>query len=361
MGQPYLLSKRPPPFRGTMPWAWLGLVALGIAGVEAAGVAGAALGVWEVLVGLSIEAVGPAAALLALVAWAEGRARARGVDPWARARWVHAPVAALLGLVPGCGGALAVTMAWSSGRVSFGTWVAALVATMGDAALPVAAVDTGAFAAIAAVQVVLAVPTAWALDALGWDPARPSLPATGCLSGEGQGRLADRALWWGWVVVGALAIAGLVGVPWPWGVVEFLAACAVAATLARVGMGRGVVWGDDEDAGRIQAVALWIWGVGIATAVALSWGGPGLASDLWGGVGGLALALLVGAIPGCAPILAAGAGYAQGAVPLAALGAMAVMTDGDATAPVWWRAPRAWLLATAAGAPPAVLAWWWLA
>lgn len=342
------------------PWLWILCALLGVLAWEVVGTNGVALAAWQVLVGLSIEAVGPAAALLALVAWAEGLARARGIDPWARARWAHAPVAALLGLVPGCGGALAVTMAWSSGRVSFGTWVAALVATMGDAALPVAAVDGAAFGMIAALQVALAVPTAWALDALGWDPARPEALGKGCGACGPSVYRWDRWLWALWVSVGVLAIAALVGVPWPWGVVEVPAAAAVVGTLLRVAMGQGKVWGDDAEMGRVQTVALWIWGIGLATAVAMAWGGPVAAAGLWEGTGGLALSLAIGAIPGCAPILAAGAAYAQGAVPLAALGAMAVMTDGDAMAPVWWRAPKAWAWATLAGAPPAVFAWWWL-
>lgn len=44
------------------------------------------------------------------------------------------PMSALLGATPGCGGAVVVVAAYSSGNVGFGAVVAALTATMGDAA-----------------------------------------------------------------------------------------------------------------------------------------------------------------------------------------------------------------------------------
>lgn len=50
------------------------------------------------------------------------------------ARLWQVPIAALLGATPGCGGAVIVVAAYSSGNVSFGAVVAALTATMGDAA-----------------------------------------------------------------------------------------------------------------------------------------------------------------------------------------------------------------------------------
>ena len=50
------------------------------------------------------------------------------------ARGAQVPLAALLGATPGCGGAVVVVAAYSSGNVGFGAVVATLTATMGDAA-----------------------------------------------------------------------------------------------------------------------------------------------------------------------------------------------------------------------------------
>ena len=46
----------------------------------------------------------------------------------------HVPIASLLGALPGCGGAIIVVTQYIQGRISFGSLVAVLTATMGDAA-----------------------------------------------------------------------------------------------------------------------------------------------------------------------------------------------------------------------------------
>lgn len=45
------------------------------------------------------------------------------------------PVSAMLGILPGCGGAIIVVTQYSKGYVTFGSMVATLIATMGDAAI----------------------------------------------------------------------------------------------------------------------------------------------------------------------------------------------------------------------------------
>ena len=51
------------------------------------------------------------------------------------------PIAAILGATPGCGGAVVVVAAYTSGNVSFGAVIATLTATMGDAAFLLIAKD----------------------------------------------------------------------------------------------------------------------------------------------------------------------------------------------------------------------------
>ena len=46
----------------------------------------------------------------------------------------HVPIATILGALPGCGGAIIVVTQFIQGRISFGSLVAVLTATMGDAA-----------------------------------------------------------------------------------------------------------------------------------------------------------------------------------------------------------------------------------
>ena len=60
---------------------------------------------------------------------------------------IHIPIAAFLGALPGCGGAVIVVTQYIQGRISFGSLVAVLTATMGDAAFLLLATEpsTGLF------------------------------------------------------------------------------------------------------------------------------------------------------------------------------------------------------------------------
>lgn len=304
-------------------------------------------------VGLMAEAIAPAAMLLIAFSALEDWGARRGRDVFASSRLLHVPIAVVLGLVPGCGGALAVTVAWSTGRVSFGTWVAALTATMGDAALPLAAAAPTSFATVWMLQALVALPTGWLVDAVGWNPTRPleyGQLFCGCCVPETPG-LWDIRLLQGLVVVGAVATAAQLGLPVPEPVVWGLASVATALVCARmVGAWK---WPSHPDANRVQTAAGWIWGVG-ALGVVLSAVWPSVGEGFaWDGVSGWITTVLVGSIPGCAAFLALGAAHAGGTVPLHVLGAAAVMTDGDASAPVIVRAPKAWLQASLASLPGA--------
>jgi hypothetical protein len=59
----------------------------------------------------------------------------------------HVIMASLLGALPGCGGAIVVVTQYIQGRISFGSLVAVLTATMGDAAFLLLATEpfTGLF------------------------------------------------------------------------------------------------------------------------------------------------------------------------------------------------------------------------
>ncbi len=53
----------------------------------------------------------------------------------------HVSIAAFLGAIPGCGGAIIVVTQYIQGRISFGSLVAVLTATMGDAAFLILAIE----------------------------------------------------------------------------------------------------------------------------------------------------------------------------------------------------------------------------
>ena len=53
----------------------------------------------------------------------------------------HVGIAAFLGAIPGCGGAIIIVTQYIQGRISFGSLVAVLTATMGDAAFLILAIE----------------------------------------------------------------------------------------------------------------------------------------------------------------------------------------------------------------------------
>ena len=53
----------------------------------------------------------------------------------------HVPISSFLGAIPGCGGAIIVVTQYIQGRISFGSLVAVLTATMGDAAFLILAME----------------------------------------------------------------------------------------------------------------------------------------------------------------------------------------------------------------------------
>ncbi|SVE40553.1 uncharacterized protein METZ01_LOCUS493407, partial [marine metagenome] len=58
-----------------------------------------------------------------------------------KTRKFHVPISALLGALPGCGGAIIVVTQYIQGRIGFGSLVSVLTATMGDAAFLLLAIE----------------------------------------------------------------------------------------------------------------------------------------------------------------------------------------------------------------------------
>ncbi|SCL32426.1 Putative, 10TM heavy-metal exporter [Micromonospora nigra] len=105
-------------------------------------------------------------------------------------------VGALLGVTPGCGGAIILMPLYARGRVSFGTVVGALVATMGDSSWVVLAWNPLFALQLHVLLFVVGLVTGYVVDALGIDPARTARPAgwgTGVVARSGTGVAAGSA------------------------------------------------------------------------------------------------------------------------------------------------------------------------
>jgi len=289
---------------------------------------------------------------------ADGRAvgllRRRGVGPLG---------GAVLGVIPGCGGAIAVVSLYGSGTVRFGTVLAALIATAGDSAFvllavaPRVALLTYGVAFLTAVAVGLAVTelglasdrlervgravgrTTEGLEADGGAPWYRGRALVGPL------RRAAIAGWWLAAAVGLAVglhrmVAGEVPrlpVPGlPVGVPTLAAVLGVALSAGLLVLPEHPLPGGRlRTAARAAAVesapiVAWVvvalagYRVLVATvevgALAAAVAGP--AAAVTGG--------LLGAVPGCGLHVGVVTAYAEGALPLSAVVANAISQDGDA-------------------------------
>lgn len=116
------------------------------------------------------------ALLVAVFGWARWRYGDRLVAALSRHRRAGPLVGALLGVSPGCAGAILVMPLAARGTVSYGTAIAALAATMGDSSWVIMAADFDAALRVHAVLFVTGLVTGYLVDALGIG-ARADRPA----------------------------------------------------------------------------------------------------------------------------------------------------------------------------------------
>jgi hypothetical protein len=111
------------------------------------------------------------AVMVAFFGWLRWRYGDRFTAGLTRHRRVGPLVGALLGVSPGCGGAIVLMPLYARGKVSFGTVVAALTATMGDSSWVVIAANPLLAMKIHALLLVVGLATGYAVDLLGVEPA----------------------------------------------------------------------------------------------------------------------------------------------------------------------------------------------
>lgn len=322
---------------------------------------------------------------------------------------------AVLGVSPGCGGAILVVPLWARGHVSFGTVVAALTATMGDSSWALWAGDPGTALRVHAGLLVVGVITGTAVDALGIQPRLPASlssrettsatphvslapvislapvltggradsggPAgapVGAVRQCGQALGAIGVLFWLFTGAGAAF-----GIPAAFVPADPLATAPVAqldpATVAGLAgslvcllvfVSRKGTFCDDlpgtvgpsglgaglrSAAGETAFVVVWVAVAYVAlAAVDTLLGLPLEALPLTGAVG-VVIGALVGLVPGCGLQIAFTGLYLEGAAGIPALMANALCQDGDALLPLIAVQPRAAILVSGITVVPALL------
>ena len=281
------------------------------------------------------------------------------------ARGYEVPIAALLGATPGCGGAVVVVAAYTAGNVRFGSMVAALTATMGDAAFLLIATRPDAAAIVLPLSFVVGVLTGWVTNQFfGYSKAVRNSDQSKHVSEIGRCRLRD-------LIFMAVAVPGvLLGMGQLLNLdmlgqlaflADYVALGGVTAVLAVWTMSPLYAMTNQRDhpatrtAEETSFITIWVIGAFLAYDYAVSFSGLNL-ELLFDAVAPLLplFAILVGFIPGCGPQVLVTAMYISGAIPFSAIVGNAIANDGDALFPAIALNPGAAVAATAVSAVPAL-------
>lgn len=282
------------------------------------------------------------------------------------ARGWQVPIAALLGATPGCGGAVVVVAAYSSGNVTFGAVVATLTATMGDAAFLLIAVKPETAAVLIPIQLGVGILTGWVIDRLVKTDLRPTRGAACALAPLiGVQRWRDYAylamilpgLVVGAAQIGQITIDTVLGIPIEGfalvGVTLGLVIWAVSPVNAMTNAKDGPITRMAEET---SFISVWVLIAYLVYDYAAAYAGLDLAALFLSIAPVLPLfAAIVGLVPGCGPQVLVATLYVNGAIPFSALIANAISNDGDALFPAIALAPRAAVMATVYSTIPALI------
>lgn len=282
------------------------------------------------------------------------------------ARGFQVPLAALLGATPGCGGAVVVIAAYSSGNVGFGAVVAALTATMGDAAFLLIATRPDAALVVLPLGLAVGVLSGWVVDWLKPSDFQTEASETTELAPViGKTRLQDLgylALAAPGLVIGVadlmtFEIGHIAGIPVEW---IGLAGVALGFFIWATSPLKAMTSTKDSPVTRMAEetsfITVWVIGAFLVYEYAVVFAGLDL--EAWfSAVAPLLplIAILIGFVPGCGPQILVTTLYINGLIPFAALIGNAVSNDGDALFPAIALNPRAAMMATVYSAVPALI------
>ncbi|MEM8987049.1 MAG: putative manganese transporter [Pseudomonadota bacterium] len=356
-------------------------VVCGLAGIALFGGAATRMAFWETLASAYI-AVTVFVALTLLIFY--GLEYFLRIDTGAlleKHRAHQIPVAAVLGALPGCGGAIVVVTQYSIGRTGFGSVVAVLTSTMGDAAFLLIAKEPATALLILGLSTIVGTISGYIVEAIhGYDFLR-----VGHVDQVAKSPPPFRfgKLNWPWIALlipgvafGFMAafqmdIDALFGLPglelWvgAGGAVMsvalwFINPCTSASFVNRTDEETAdYIW--DKTTTDTCFVTVWVIVAFLLFELTVLW----TAWDLKAAFGTAAafmplVGVLIGLLPGCGPQVLTTGLYLQGVIPLSAQIGNAISNDGDALFPALAVAPKASFVATLYTAVPAlVVAYAW--
>lgn len=295
--------------------------------------------------------------------WFETRFKHNIVDEIGKRAKSQVFFSALLGMTPGCGGAILVVTGYASGRLSFGALTATLTATMGDAAFLLIAERPLAAAVILPLSLIVGTITGMLVDLF----YKPKTAQDQDVAYHDVAYYIGRKRARDWVMLAffipgiIVGVLGLFDVPLPaWADQFSLAGMIVTVLIWAFSPVERLTNPRDTPLTRANEETAFVM-VYVVTAFALfEISQQVFGFDLVSLFSGLAIwmpliATLVGFVPGCGPQIITTTLYLNGAIPFGALAANAISNDGDALFPALAIAPRDAMVATVITAIPALI------
>ena len=279
---------------------------------------------------------------------------------------IQIPISAMLGATPGCGGAVVVVAAYTSGNVSFGAVIATLTATMGDAAFLLIAVRPDIAILVLPLTLIAGIITGYVADnfyTLSHQERVVNLKKEIPLIGKNRKRdilfaiLITPGFGLGVLQILQYDLEGLFGF--------FPQLIAITGMVTSI-----LIWSNskiktmtnpkDKPLVRVAEetsfIAIWVLSAYLAYDY-LVFLTPLDFNVMFKTIGVLIpfLAIIIGFIPGCGPQILVTTLFINGMIPFSALLGNAISNDGDALFPAIAIAPRAAVLATIYSAIPAFI------
>ncbi len=298
---------------------------------------------------------------------------------------------ALLGALPGCGGAIVVTTQFVSGRVGFGAIVAVLTSTMGDAAFLLLASQPSTGFGIIILGVIVGTISGLVVNHFHTDDfLRPELQKklsstlSTCSKKLKPSPLQQRAInlqgaFWKWLLVPASIIAVLGSFQVDINALLSLPSLSIEWIGAMLSVTTMSLWALTEELHDYEStvsedkkcitshpiqkaaqdtnfVSAWVIIAFLVFELTTYFTQVDLHSAFsgWGAFMPL-IGLAVGMLPGCGPQILITSMYISGAVPFSTQIANAISNDGDALFPAIALAPKAAMVATLYSAIPALI------
>ena len=359
------------------------------------------------------------AAMVFLFSWLQYATSGRFVEYIRSKKKLQPVIGALMGLTPGCGGAIVMMPMYARGYVTYGTVLATLIATLGDSAFVLigAAITDSSFVApllaVHAISFVAGVSWGYLVDLTGTTPRQPlgrfgptigqakpePEPAVesplGDLSREEPGGLGYKILHQGYLIWWIVTLVGLVfailllvwsGQDPDYGLELSFNPTTMDGFITWVGLigtSLSIIlyfaqknwFGDDTEAtigdklhsmretmihsaSETAFVTFWVMIAYLAFEFGMLFSGVSEQdmSNYGDGVIAVLAASFIGLIPGCGPQIIAITAYTKDIISFPALAANAISQDGDALFPLLVRHKAASLWATIHTTIPAIIA-----